>query len=155
MTPAQIDGRRRKGRAPPGMIEGKALRRQKALDLRCSGAGYRQIGQQLSVSHVQAYRDVHDALAEVAVLQKRTAEKLRDLERSRLDQMQLALWPAVQAGDVLAVRAVVAIMDRRAKLLGLDAPEKRELSGPDGKPLRVLFGGRYRQDHADIDTVAR
>ena len=28
-------------------------------------------------------------------------------------------------------------MERRAKYLGLDAPEKKELTGPDGKPITV------------------
>jgi hypothetical protein len=35
-----------------------------------------------------------------------------------------------------AVNTALRIMDRRAKLLGLDAPVKAELSGPDGGPIQ-------------------
>jgi hypothetical protein len=38
--------------------------------------------------------------------------------------MTLALWPAAMRGDVTAVTGLLRIMERRAKLLGLDAPVK-------------------------------
>ena len=118
-----------------GQVEAAAARRQKALDLRIAGARYRQIGAQLGVSPQTAYRDVQTALGELATLQHRKAEKLRELELERCDKLTLALWPKVKSGDEKAVRAVVAIMERRAKLLGLDAPTKLEHGGADGQPL--------------------
>ena len=36
----------------------------------------------------------------------------------------------VQRGDTKAITTEVRIMDRRAKLLGLDEPTKSEMSGP-------------------------
>ena len=38
--------------------------------------------------------------------------------------MTVALWPAAMRGDVTAVTGLLRIMERRAKLLGLDAPVK-------------------------------
>ena len=102
-----------------GQAEAAAERRPKALDLRIAGARYRQIGAQLGVSYQTAYRDVQTALGELAPLQAGKAEKLRELELERCDKMQLGLWPKVRLGDEKAVRALVAVMDRRAKLLGL------------------------------------
>ena len=87
------------------------------------------------MSHVQAYHDVQRALEEIAALTRVKAEKLRDLELQRCDKMTLALWPKLRAGDEKAARALVAVMDRRAKLLGLDVPQKHELTGADGGPL--------------------
>lgn len=36
-----------------------------------------------------------------------------------------------------AIDRAVRIMDRRARLLGLDAPTRKEISGPDGKPIQT------------------
>jgi hypothetical protein len=121
--------------AKTGQAEAAAARRQKSLDLRIAGARYRQIGAQLGVSYQTAYRDVQTALGELASLQSGKAEKLRELEVERCDKLTLALWPKARTGNEKAARAVLAVMDRRAKLLGLDAPTKLEHAGNDGGPL--------------------
>lgn len=41
-----------------------------------------------------------------------------------------------------AINSALRIMDRRAKLLGLDAPVKAELSGPDGGPIQQQVAPR-------------
>ena len=117
-----------------GQSEGAAERRHRALDLRIAGATYRQIGQQLGVSYQTAYRDVDESLSELAELQRGKAEKLREIELERLEKMTLGLWPKVRHGDEKAVRALVSVMDRRAKLLGLDAPSKQDLTS-GGQPV--------------------
>ena len=104
-------------------------KRQQALDLRLAGGSYREIGQQIGISHVQAYRRVDAALSELHKLQMQKAEKLREIELERLEKMHEALWPKVRNGDEKAVRALVAVMDRRAKLLGLDAPTRMQVTG--------------------------
>ncbi len=120
---------------PTGQAEAAAARRQKSLDLRIAGVRYRQIGAQLGVSHQTAYRDVQTALGELTALQAGKAEKLRELELERCDKLTMALWPKARSGNEKAVRAVIAVMDRRAKLLGLDASTKLEHAGVDGAPL--------------------
>ena len=101
------------------------VRELKALDLRLAGASYRQIGQQLNVSHVQAQRDVHRMLKEVA---SEPAEEVRKAELARLDRLVMAHWPAAVQGDSKATLMVLQIMDRRARYLGLDAPQKIDLT---------------------------
>lgn len=123
--------------AAKGSTEGAATRRQQALDLRVAGVGYRAIGKTLGVSYQTAYRDVSKALEELAVLQRGKAEKLQAIELERCEKMHLALWPKVRNGDEKAVRALVAVMDRRAKLLGLDAPSKIDLSAPKAFTLMI------------------
>jgi hypothetical protein len=54
------------------------------------------------------------------------AQELRALEALRLDQMQAALWQQATDGDVRAIDRILRIMERRARLLGLDEPERRE-----------------------------
>ena len=102
------------------------VRELKALDLRLAGASYRQIGVQLSVSHVQAFRDVQRVLREIA---KEPALEVRAVELGRLDKLMLAHWPRAIRGDVKATTLVLQIMDRRVRLLGLDSPQKIDITG--------------------------
>lgn len=51
--------------------------------------------------------------------QQATTE-IRLLEANRLDAMQSALWPQCLLGDHTAIDRVLAIMKRRAAMLGLD-----------------------------------
>jgi hypothetical protein len=64
------------------------------------------------------------------------AERLRDLEGRRLDALQVGLVPGIRNGDPRAIGAAVRLMERRARLFGLDAPT--EFSGPNGGPLQVM-----------------
>lgn len=49
------------------------------------------------------------------------ADKLRVLELTRLDRLQVAHWNAAIKGSVKATRIVLDVMRQRAVLLGLDA----------------------------------
>jgi hypothetical protein len=46
-------------------------------------------------------------------------DELRAIEVARLDALQSVLWPKVERGDLRAVNAVLRIVDRRCRLLGL------------------------------------
>lgn len=108
-------------------------RRPQALQLRIAGATYRQIAAQLKCNLALAYKAVQGALGELDDVTKGLAERHRDLELQRLERATLALWPSVQQGDKDAIRTYVRLAERKAKLLGLDAPT--EVSGPAGAPL--------------------
>ena len=73
---------------------------------------------------------------------------MRDLEAARLDAMLLPLWRRVQQGDERAVDRALKIMERRARLLGLDAPSKSEQSGSDGEPLKIVVEHVGREEWA-------
>lgn len=99
-----------------------AERQVQALALRKAGVSYEQIASALGyASGSGAYQAVHRALRKML---KEPAEEVRDLEVARLDEMLRALWPGVQAGEPKKVLAALRVMERRAKLLGLDAPAK-------------------------------
>lgn len=123
---------------PTGQKERVQARRAQALALRIAGASFRQIGRQLGVSHVRAIKDVQHELDTLAVQRQESAERLKALELARCDRLTLALEPKVGKGDVQAVRAMVRVMERRARLLGIDAPFKTELTGKDGGPIEVM-----------------
>ncbi len=98
----------------------------KALGLRLAGTSYRTIGRMLDVSYTQAHRDVHYMLKEVV---SEPAEQVRHAELARLDRLMLAHWPAAIKGDYWATTVVLQIMDRRIRLLGLDAPHRIDITG--------------------------
>lgn len=118
-----------------------AERRIKALTLYKAGMTTRQIGEQLGVSNVSAWKYIKKSLEELSKEQNDVAEHVRDLELRRLDDMLRAIWPKVIVGDLKAIDRVLSIQDRRARYLGLNAAEKKEHSGR--VTLEELITGSY------------
>lgn len=112
----------------------KAVEHQiKAMTMRRAGATYEQIGQELKMTTMGAYMAVKVGLEKSL---REPGDALRELELQRLDTMMRAVWPQAIRGDLLAVDRVLKISDRRARLLGLDAPTR--LAGPSGEPLEPV-----------------
>ena len=68
---------------------------------------------------------------ELANIPKLEADELRQQEVERLDLLTKAVWQHAMAGDPTAIDKALKIIDRRAKLLGLDAPQQVEMSTGD------------------------
>jgi hypothetical protein len=103
-----------------------AVRRKEAVDLRVEGKTYREIAQELGVTPTRARQLVAEALAALQGETAESAEELRRLELDRLDQLQSGLWEEAAGGNLKAVGAALKIMERRARLVGLDAPTRTE-----------------------------
>ena len=94
------------------------VKRLHALELAADGCSYDEIARQVGFSHRgSAHRAVFKALDEREV---EDVEALRTLEGARLDRLQAAVWDRAMAGDIGAISAVLKIMDRRIRLLGLE-----------------------------------
>lgn len=126
-----------------------ALERQRqALELRKAGVPYAKIAEQLQ------YKDRSSAFRSVQAALKKTlqepADELRTLELERLDALMLALWPQARSGNQGAVDRVLRIMERRARLLGLDAPTRTDLTtkGKELSQVLVFLPDNGRDDHA-------
>jgi hypothetical protein len=102
------------------------IRRAEALNYRLQGWSYAQIGETMGITRQTAHELVQSALAE---LHKEPAEELRQLEAARLDSLQTGHFGKAVDGDIQATSIVLNIQARRARLFGLDAPAKQELSG--------------------------
>jgi hypothetical protein len=132
-----------------------AERRVRAFGLRKAGASYRQIAQQLGVGVNTAWADVNAELMELRAQTTVDAEAVREMELQRCDEMILGLWPAVRRGDPKSVMAAVRVSDRRARLLGLDAPSKTELTGNleiDHAHARETLAGRIARLSSRLGT---
>lgn len=105
-------------------------RRSRVAQFRLGGVrNQRQIAKALGVSVATINRDFkaldaewrERAAADIAV------EKAIDLDR--IDRLIMALWDkAAKEGRWLATDRVIALMQHRAKLLGLEAPAKQDIN---------------------------
>jgi hypothetical protein len=104
-----------------------ALRQTDALSLRQAGKTFAEIAVELGYSDHSGARN-----AVLAALRENVAEpnaEMRALELSRLDALQAALWTKATNGDLGSVDRVLKLMERRAKILGLDAPPQKPAEG--------------------------
>ena len=101
-----------------------AIRRAKAIKLREQGYTFREIALKCNVSPKTAVKDVKFCLDELAEARKGYAENVRDEEGQRLDfmwkQLQKGLTSKTISIRTSAVKAGVALSERRSRLYGLD-----------------------------------
>lgn len=123
--------------------------RVQALGMRLAGASIRQIKAAVGFRTIRA---CHEAIRKVLDehVTRPTAE-LRQLEVERLDALLLAVWPSAIGKrktdtepavppDPQGIDRALKILERRARLLGLDMPQQHEVSGPEGEPLTIQAG---------------
>ncbi|MFF2402691.1 hypothetical protein [Streptomyces goshikiensis] len=85
-----------------------------------------------------ACRDVRKALDDRRTELNDDVDEMRALEADRLDRLFFVAYKkAVRDQDLAAIDRTLRIMERRARLLGLDMPTKTELAGPEGGPVYV------------------
>lgn len=91
---------------------------------------------------IRVCQDIGEALKKRNATLTNTAAELRELENARLDQYQMIAHrhaigggPDKAAPDPVWMDRALKIMDRRARLNGLDAPT--EISGKGGDPIIV------------------
>jgi hypothetical protein len=105
-----------------------AQRRRQAIALRLGGADLQTIADRLGYSS-RAAVSVDIQRAHEAALREAGAdiEVWRALELGRLDRLQLAVWSSAMGGNCRAADVALRIIDRRCRLLGLDAPHRHEV----------------------------
>jgi hypothetical protein len=112
-------------------------RRTEAIKLREKGLSYKEIGERMGISEQRAWTLVSLAFD---YLNQRLAEKastVQRLEASRLDQMFKGVWTKARGGDFKAIAAVISIMERRARLLGLDLADNKQAAPQANVVLNV------------------
>lgn len=126
-------------------------RQRRALEMRKAGKSYQAIAETLGYASTGgAHKAVHSALTKTL---SEPADAVRQLELARLDALLEALWPGATGAkaapweedgrpesevDVERVDRVLKIMERRAKLLGLDAPTKADVTSA-GETLAIIL----------------
>ena len=126
-----------------------AERRMLVLNMRKAGENYDTIVRAVEVDGVlrgwnvpkgydrrYAYKDVMRELEKMRATTSEDAVAVRSLEIERLDKMLSGVWTSAVSGDDKAISSALRIMERRAKLLGLDEVVPMDLSGS------IVFGVR-------------
>jgi hypothetical protein len=120
---------------------------QQAIKLRMAGATTAQIAEQLGYANESgAYKAIMRELEATAQDMSESTESVRQLELKRLDQMQFPIWNQVLSGDQGAITTALRIQERRASLLGLDAPKQIEAR----VRIDVLSWNQALRDFLDI-----
>jgi len=109
----------------------------KVLELRRMGMTWQKIAEQVGYAdHTGAYAAYKRAMKRTL---QQPAKELREQELDRVDRLQMAAWANAMKGDIGSIHVIVRLMERRAKLLGLDVPVKSEVEviTYDGNRLRA------------------
>ena len=141
-------------RAGPRVTKAEELRRE-ALYLRNTGASFGSIGKALGVSKSAAFKAVNTALQALREEITEQAKLLQSQEAERLDQLQLGIWQDAIGGNLAAIQTVLKIMERRAKLLGLDQPIKVAQTHPDGSARESDSMSRAERDARIAELEAK
>jgi hypothetical protein len=147
-------------------------------ELRLAGKTYDEIATELGIHKTTALKSFRRTLArarpsnDLAVAARDAALRVCDQQAKRLTTLWAKLAPELNNKDpdpkiIIAstrlIETAMRIEERRAKILGTDAPVKQEFSGPDGGPIplssthdellarlaRLAGEGRERPDHPE------
>jgi len=104
------------------------------------GMTYRQMASALGVSLGTICNDVKIIIGRWRKEQTAVADKAQQVDLQRIARAMNAIWERVVKGDDKAINTMVKLMERRAKLLGMDAPTRADIT-TDGDIIRILVGG--------------
>ena len=113
---------------------------RQVLEMRRAGIGIADIARRLNIPKSTAMSRYKAGMARTL---RQPANEIREPETDRLDRLQVGLWAAAVRGDLGSIDRVLRIMERRARLLGLDHA--------DGIAERAL---RIEQDKARLVAIA-
>jgi len=121
-------------------------RKLKALELRKAGFTYQAIADMVGYKTAGgAHRAVLTALKKTL---QEPSDEVRKIELERLDELLKALWDK-RHNPAYADR-VLRIMERRSKLLGLDAPTKTDVTSA-GEKIRIFIDWDNLNGEGDSD----
>jgi hypothetical protein len=107
------------GKAPnPAVVD----KEQQVLMLRRQGYTWDAISQRVGYSSPSSSRDAF--LRASNRLIRDDLDEVRQLEIDRLDIALSAIWNQIEDGDLMAINTMLKIMERRSKMLALDAPRR-------------------------------
>jgi hypothetical protein len=128
------------------------VRREKVFELRLAGLNFRQIAEQVGISHVRAQAHFKKAIEERAAHLGELADKHIVMELERLDKLILAHW--ADRGRPQNAAIILRCMDTKSRLLGLNAPTKVEHDHKGTIEVEDAEARRKRIMEETADSVA-
>lgn len=101
----------------------------RAYELKLQGWSYRRIAEELQVSLGTAHNRVQAAIAQRV---DPLVEEHRAIELDKLEEAEARLWEQIHHGGPKGlarnVEVLIKLSERRSKLVGMDAPERKEIA---------------------------
>jgi transcriptional regulator with XRE-family HTH domain len=113
-------------KVPQAKLDGIAARRQQVATLRLAHLTQAEIAKRLGVSVGTVNSDLQAVRDEWAERRRTATDEWLSEELAKLDRLERALLPLALQGQASAADRVLSVMDRRAKLLGLNKPDRHE-----------------------------
>lgn len=105
--------------------EQRAEETMKMLQLRQMGASYESIAKQFGLNRKTVWERITRYVRE---LPEEEAETLRAIEARKLDDYERRLQEKIAQGDISAIHAAARLSERRCRMLGIDLPQRHEVS---------------------------
>jgi len=109
-----------------GSVLGAAEKRVTVFELHKAGYSQQKIHEETGIGLGTISKYLRQELDILAAQQSDLVEEARNVELQRLDNLQLGIWEDACKGKLSAIDRVLRIMERRARLLGLDKPQITE-----------------------------
>lgn len=110
-------------------IERDARRRRVTAILLSGVANQTVIAAELGVNQGTISRDIRAIEAEWRQQSIADLAEARGQDLQRLDRLLAGIWDQARKGHLGAIDRVVKVLERRAKILGYDAPERMAILG--------------------------
>jgi hypothetical protein len=129
-----------------------------ALALRLSGAGYDDVANALGLPSAKIARQhAEDALAARAWDDREGREKLRAENGARLERLLRSVWSKATDDShpehLPAVRVARELIDRYARLYGLDAPQEVIIHNPTASEIEQWVGQMLAETTSELRAM--
>jgi orotate phosphoribosyltransferase-like protein len=120
------------------------LKATKAIQLRAEGKTLKEIADELDIKSIQKVSHlIRDTVRDVL---KGNTEEYAQLQVERYESLIRAYWQKAMVGDIGAAETVRRVMGDINNMLGLNAPKRTEITGPDGRPIEIAMTVRRLDD---------
>lgn len=118
-----------------GKAQDIAARRHEVFRLLRSGMRQVRIAEQLGVSEATVSIDVKLVMQDLRADTMDEAKAYQGLAKARLEALYERYEEAALSGNLDAARICLGVIDRWCRVMGVDQPQRLEVTGPDGQPV--------------------
>lgn len=140
-----------------GKKEAARIREVRALELRMAGATFAAIAQALGYSHRKnAQRAVERAMRREQAAIAPDREAFVQMHLMRTERLIQAHWRRATGGDPAATETIRRLLERQARLMGLDKPVRFEVTDAMDAEIEGLLAEmeRLTAEQARMDAAA-
>lgn len=123
------------------------LRRKTVWDMRMAGFTMDEIARKMSIPSGTVKSDIHRELNQIDITRQLESEVIIDL--ARLERLLRSYWTKAMEGDLDSAIFCMKVLERKSKLLGLDAPKR-----VDVRQLVVEWAVKEGFDPEDVLPIA-